>query len=556
MPRLGLGRKQVGRIIVAAGVVFLAGVGVGRADEDPRIVEPFLQALRDRGLFDLALDYIDKLRRDPAIPAELKAVLDYHEGKTRIDEAAKTGDLARRRELLDQASARLERFIKEHPDNPLTREALVEIARRTFERGHLALLVRDESKDAAQKQAKTEEARVAFQQAHEAYNKAAEQLEAEYKTFSGFLPKDDPRLEQRDKIRASMLDAMLRRGVTDYELAQTYPPESKERVDKLNEALKQFEVLYNKYRTQFAGLTAQMWQAKCFEEQGKLGEAIGIYETLLQQPDPRLRTLKRNVHYFHIVALAKRKQFALAADKAVEWLRIYNRREELRSREGLGVLLELAKNIHAQITPETPAKDRQEASKKIADALGQVVRYASPYKAEALELYQKYKPAAALQAQELKSLTFDDAYAQGEEAIATHDFDRAVTFLRAAVNKWTPVKTLDRLNLARYQLAFAYYMDKKYYDADVLAEHLARRYPQGGMSPKASAIGMQSLIDAYNENQGRDRIADLERFVDLAKFAAKTWPGREEGDDDVSKPDHHVVLYTFSSCIVLDMFTA
>ena len=91
MPRLGL--MRVGRIIVATVVVLTAGAGAGRAGEDPRIAEKFLQALRDKGLFDLALDYIDQLRADPALPADLKAVLDYHEGTTLIDEAARSGDL-------------------------------------------------------------------------------------------------------------------------------------------------------------------------------------------------------------------------------------------------------------------------------------------------------------------------------------------------------------------------------------------------------------------------------------------------------------------------------
>ena len=160
-----------------------------------------------------------------------------------------------------------------------------------------------------------------------------------------------------------------------------------------------------------------------------------------------------------------------------------------------------------------------------------VVRYASPFKKEALALLRKYKPSAAVQAQELSRLTFDDAVVQGEEALASHEFDRAVAFLRAAVDKGDMKRGIDKVNMARYNLAFAHYMNKNYYDAYVLADHLARRYPQGGLSPKASAIGMQSLIDAYNENTHPDRIADLERFIELAKFAAETWSGREEGDD-------------------------
>jgi len=530
MPRPDL--KLLGRIIMAAGAIFLAGAAGGSAGEDPRIAEKFLQALRDRGLFDAALDYIDQLRSDSGIPDDFKSTLDFHHGKTLIDEAAKSGDLVRRGELLDQANNRLDVFLKAHPDSPLAREALVEIARRIYELGHLAMLAAQDSKDEAQKKVKTEEARDSFRQAHEAYSKAAEQLEAEYKKFHVSIPRDDPRREQRDKVFSAMLDAQLKRGVTDYELAQTYPAESKERVDTLNKALGQFEGIYNKHRSQFAGQTAQMWQAKCFEEQGKIGEAIGVYKQILGQPSAQLRVLKRNVHYFYIVALAKRKQFALAADEAVIWLQTYDSRQDRISPESLGVQFELAKNIDAQITPETPASDRQTASKKIVDALKQVVRYASPYKKDSLELLRKYRPSAAAQAQELKRLTFDDAFSQGEEAIAAQEFPRAIALLTASVRKGDLARQLNKVNLARFQLAYAYYMDRQFYDAYVLADHLARRYPQEGLSPKASAIAMQSLIDAYNENKDpRDRAADLNRFIDLAKYAAKTWADRNEGDD-------------------------
>ena len=111
---------------------------------------------------------------------------------------------------------------------------------------------------------------------------------------------------------ATYLNAMLQKGVADYELAHTFPADSADRTKYLKAALDQFESLYKSYREQFAGLAAQMWQAKCFEEQGDIGAAIGLYKQLLGHGDPRLRDLQRNVGYFYIVALAKRKQYALA----------------------------------------------------------------------------------------------------------------------------------------------------------------------------------------------------------------------------------------------------
>ena len=41
-------------------------------------------------------------------------------------------------------------------------------------------------------------------------------------------------------------------------------------------------------------------------------------------------------------------------------------------------------------------------------------------------------------------------------------------------------------------------MNKQFYEAAVLAEHYARRYPQGGQGAKSTEIGMQAWADAYS----------------------------------------------------------
>src|SRR5258708_25347094 len=113
-----------------------------------------------------------------------------------------------------------------------------------------------------------------------------------------------------------------------------------------------------------------MWQAKGYEEQGEIGSAIAIYKELMSHSEPQLRGLQRNVGYFYIVALGKRKQYALAADEASRWLAAYNRREERRSPEGLGVLVEMGKDIDAQMGG-IAANERPRAIRQIVDAAGQ-----------------------------------------------------------------------------------------------------------------------------------------------------------------------------------------
>lgn len=529
MSRLGL--RWVGPIVVGAWTVGFVGGTTATAQQDPRVAERFLQALRDAGLHDLALDDIELLRGDSAIPAGLKTELDYLEGRTLIDEASKTSDLPRRRELLDKAGSRLEKFAKEHPDSPSSRNALIDVARIIQERARLAALVAGEARDDARKTEKIEEARAGFQEAREAFNRAAKRLEAEHQKYAGFIAKDDPRQEERDKVLALMLDALLNRAMTIYELAQTYPTGAAERNNALDEALKEFQEIQDNYRRHIAGLTAQMWRAKSYEEQGKIGEAIGLYQQLLNQSAPELRDLRRHVHYFYIVALAKRKQYALAADEAARWLQTYNRGEERRSLEGLGVLLELAKSLDAQINDQTPPNDRKQSASRITEALSHVVRLSSPYKTEALDLLRKYKPSATIEAQELSRLSFDEALTQGEEAVAAHEWQRADALLRTAITKGDPRRDIDKINLARYNLAYTYLMDKRYYEANVLAEHLARQHPGWDRAASASTIAREALIDAYNTYTKVDRAADLNRFVALAEYTAQTWPNREEGDD-------------------------
>jgi tetratricopeptide (TPR) repeat protein len=193
-------------------------------------------------------------------------------------------------------------------------------------------------------------------------------------------------------------------------------------------------------------------------------------------------------------------------------------------------MLELAKAVAAQM-PEIASADRGKAAKKVIDATTEVVRYASPFKNEALALLKKYKPSAAIKAEEIARLSYDDVMGRADEAIAAHEWDRAITLLKAAARKADIVREIDKVNSARYNLAFCYYMTRQYYEADVLAEHLARRYPRFGLASKVTAIGMQSLADAYNSYTEIDRLNDIDRLARLAKYTAETWSDREEGDD-------------------------
>ena len=116
----------------------------------------------------------------------------------------------------------------------------------------------------------------------------------------------------------------------------------------------------------------------------------------------------------------------MAADDAVRWLQVNNSSDALRSKEGLGVQLELAKNILAQLPSVEDPAAKSAGIKKATDTLTQVVRYSSPYKPEAIELLKKYKPRAASNATDIVKLNYEEAVSTGESAISSQEWDRAI----------------------------------------------------------------------------------------------------------------------------------
>ncbi|WZO98848.1 tetratricopeptide repeat protein [Isosphaeraceae bacterium EP7] len=516
----------------ALALVASLGAGVVGAQEpsadDPRTALEFIQGLRDRRYHDLAVEAVERLRGQADLPPEIKSVLDYELGRTLLDEASSAADLEQRSKLLDQARGRLDAFTKAEPNHPKASEALVQLARLLVERGHLSVLLGEDSGTPAAKEAKLAEARGSFVQARATYDAANKILGAAYATFPKFLPAGDARIKARDLALNAMIQGQLQRALVDYEEAQTYPPKDKRRDDLMEKSRVAFEAIYKDHRTELAGLYARMWQGKCYEERGDLGEAMGVYNELMQHDDPLLKPLQRQVGYFRILVMAKRNEHALAADEAVRWLQAYP--TERRSPEGIGVQLAKARSIAAQL-PDLKESDREAATKLVVEALTEVVRYASPHKAEAVELLKKYRTQPNLTPAAVAGLSYEAAMGAAEEALASQDYDRASTLLRAAIRKADPAKQPDLANRARYLLAFAAYQSKHYYESFLLADHLARRYPKFDLSAKATEIGMAALRAAYNTYNQVDRASDLDRLVEFAAYTAETWPDVDQGDN-------------------------
>ena len=508
-------------------VVAFAQTSTTQASDDPRFAEGFAEGLRTRGYYDLALEYLDELRKSPDTPGEIRKTLDYREARVLIEAASRDSDPEAGRDKLDKAKGKVEAFVRDNPDRPETTEALVSLANLLYERGRTEVIFSGEAKSGAEKDNRLASARAYFGNAREAFGKAIDRLNTKLTAYPRFIPNDDPRRLEREKVRGMMIQAELQREIVGYDEAQTEPVGSPRRDELLGKALTAFDDLYKRYRTQMAGLTARMWQGKVFEEQGKLGESMGIYKELLDHPDPSLRTLQRQVDYFRIIVMSKRKEFALAADECNRWLAMFPR--DRRSFEALGVQTELAKNILAQL-PELSEAERTKAIRVASDTLADVVRVVSPFKPEALTLLQKYRPNAALSAADAAKLSFDEALAEANQAISNEDYKRAITLLRLASRKVDPTKELAKANRGRVSLGYALFKAGRFDEAAVVDEHIARVDPSGEWSAKAAEVALFALLSAQNASGPSGRAESRDHLIDFAKFVVATWPDVEQGD--------------------------
>ncbi len=83
-------------------ILCLSGVTVS----DATATEPaqkFLQGLRERGYYDTAVDYLERMKTSRLAPIELKEILLYEMGTTLIEASRLQRDIAIREKQLDEA---------------------------------------------------------------------------------------------------------------------------------------------------------------------------------------------------------------------------------------------------------------------------------------------------------------------------------------------------------------------------------------------------------------------------------------------------------------------
>jgi hypothetical protein len=566
-----------------AGVLLQTGVAVA--------VEPataFLNGLRDKKLYDVAIDYLDVAAKNPAVPVEFKQTILYERGVTLVEGAKANRDPILREKQLDEGQTTLEKFITSNPQSMLIIAARSQLGNVVVERAR-SRMKKSEKAPAATKSQLWTEARGFYGQALKVFEELSKEIATKLKAYPAAIDekKEAKKHEEREQFRKDYLQAELLTAATREEMAETYEAGVKDRNTALEAAAKEYGEIYDKYRTRLAGLYARMYQGRCLQKLGKHKDALGYFTELLTNPDnePPFRTLRVKVSemaidswidqklYLEVIDKSKDKRPAQLVDSA--------RPAEDKSEEFMAMRLGIARAMKLY-ADELKVKDSKDPNiKKTMQEGGKLVRYVmkfpSPSQEKAREMLPDFGGESGAVDDKPDPTNFAEARKAGKEAIdemqtanllvkelpermktikdaaekaemqkqfenaqkqSISAKDDAVRYFKMALAFSDATTDVGELNLVRYLLCYLAYANSNYHEAAVLGDFIARRYPDSQGARQCGKITMASYIKMYSEkdpkNPDESKEFEAKQIIAICKYISEKWPDSPEAAEAIN----------------------
>jgi len=559
---------------LAFGLVLLA-VGPTRGAEEAR---KFLEALRERGYYDTAQEYLEMMRASPLLAdQEFKQSIDYEIGVTLI-ESARTGRVvAQREQQLAEAKEKFEKFVQDHPNHKLAAGANNKLADLLVERGNILVEQANNPNKADQKTQLLDEARKLYDQAQKVFEGLEQRFLEEHRKFPKLLDevKDAAQFEARAQVRANLLQTRLSLATVIYQSAKTHPPGSKEHKDALSKSAEKYQEMYEKYSIYMAGLYGHLWEARCYKELGGAetdkAKSKEYYEKayyaledlLLEEDDSPPFQLLKNKALVIFLETALQEQGAKRDDaltRFAEWERAAPTEEE-SSQEGLALKYLAAEIMYQQAKAEKDAKKKREllaAGKKLFET---VYRFPGEYKSKAREALTRpeyhdpsLKPPepenfAEARDRALQALgrTQDEGLGEDEIAEARRE---AIKYFRMALAMKEPTTPIDDINVIRYYLSHLYWSSEDFFEAAVMGRFMAINYPNSTGGRDGAVIAMAAYAKLADQAEAElktaraddpagedvDRLtADVRFFADSMIRIARDITERRQGEPEADQ---------------------
>ena len=549
----------------------------------------FLDGLRARGYHDTALDYLKSIKSSPLAPQELKETITYETALILVESSRKERDFQIRFESLERAQRMLKKFVSSKANHPKSHAAQSQLGNLMVERARIKV---EQSKRGNPKKLLAE-ARKLYDQSFGEFTALEKKVSSELESIPKVLDLGDRKeallAERRKQLRADNLQTELLAAAIREETADTVPEGTKIHTKYLVEAANLYDTIYKKYRSRLAGLYARMYQGRCNQRLGKTKDALGHYGELLDQPDQpeEFRVLKTKTLRLAMECwlAPSENKYREAIKRSTEWIATVPRSSE-REQDMLAIRLSLARAYRMQaedLRTREPRDDRM-ISQSIERARKQaffVAGEAGEFKETAREMLVSLGGRNE-EEKDQESETFDDAQRAGKKALdgiapasakitkirrkvrqlkgaekiaaqqelvdamalRTEQQNKAVASYRLALVLADENTPPSEVNLVRYFLCYLYFLNEQYYEAAIIGDLVANRYPESAGARQCAKIALASymrILAANEAESGRsgndatenehwklDSDFEIARVVGVASHISDTWPGGPE----------------------------
>jgi hypothetical protein len=531
----------------------------------------FVRELRARRYNDLALEYLERLKKSNPSP-ELAAELPLETARTLLDGAADEPDSARRVALYGQAQAVFAEFLAKNPQDPRAGEVRYDFAQVAVQHGRTQLsraLLQD---SAAGRAAEFRKARVQLEKAGELIAAARAAMDAELAKLAE--AKTDKALAQKKKLEEARGRAELGQAVNLIDQAQTYDEaklgEKQARAKKVEQAAKLLEPIAAGDAANPFTWQARAWIGRCSFELGDPKKARAKFtEVLGAERQAAAAEGQRLARYFRLIVIKenpepKENAPAVISDAGARWLADYP--GHLNTPEGYGaryLLAEAYADEAEHLKPKTGSLTEEQQKKRakyLADArklLKEIEQTENDFTDRARRLKIRIigdQGGLAVKVENLQ--TFDSCYVRAQyevlqmvaeaaqakdpkelEANRKQRMDAAIRALERGLGmKDAGNKELaQEANNARAMLTYYQLNAGRYKEAVQAGEAFARGNPRVAQAAMAAVYALQAYSMLVSQKE--EKFATPEELRDeregmrkLAEYMEQHWPAELAGD--------------------------
>ena len=548
--------------------------------EEP--AQAFLEALRDNGYYDVAIDYLDELEKGDLITDEFRSSLPFEKAEVLIGSTKELRDLEVIETRLDEAQKLLTAYASKNQSLEVSARTLTYQGNLLFQRSNI--YIKQAKQDRATESERNElhgKSRSMLTQSLDSYKQAKDQTRKLIDPNSPQAIKidpDDPSTgRKRKRLQNSYTEIRLRLPMVTEQLADTYPTSSPDGKKYLTEAAGVYKDVYDDYRRYHAGLKACVFSARCQEKLGKHKPALDLLGEIFDLGNnSSLKPLKLEAYVLAAKCWAKMDPYPhVEVIKRLEpAVKVLNR-VEIRKPEWLRVQMELAiakhksaESIRAKGGPKAN-NNAGVVDREGARILRSIARVPSEYREKAKGLLEQWNVpmVGKVEAESKVPTNFADARQKAKDMIsdleiaageasalrrkfkATKDPTAKQEFQTQYSDAMLKVRTqsqdsLDALNLAleladdtviradinnvRYLQSYCYFASQQYFESAVIGEYLLEKYPTVAGTQQAMSLMIQSYSSMLDAAKDEDSSFEQERLLSSCDSVLQRWPGSNE----------------------------